>query len=774
MRIAGAARSYEFEGFRLDGAKRQLIGAGGTPIPLSSRAFDVLLFMVERPGEMLEKQALLDAVWPKTVVEENSLTQCIFTLRRALGDTASEHRFIVTVPGRGYQFIAPVKRAVPDDAAPATSLEKPADSEPRRTPLRRWTIGGVMVAALVLAGVLLYTHREGSQLADQDFANRPAAGEASIQSIAVMPFKDLSPLGDMEYFCDGMTEEVTTSLSRVASLQIVGRRSAYAFKGKDVDARSIGEKLKVDSILEGSVRKSGDRIRITAELVRTRDGFSLWSQTFDRKLDDVLDVQSAVAQKVVGALTSMTGARGAKPKLVPATKNAEAYNAYLRGIYFYGSGTNLSNAQQAFLSATERDPEFALAHAWLGRTQAQLARAGIGDTEKERKRSDESLQRALELDPRLGDLWWVRAWPTNLDTMSLAMRANIFERALAHDRSDPQPMLNLALVYVLMGRRPEVLARVQEAYQIDPLWPNTLVVNAEVNYGFGDRTQVDRLLTELESVAPGDPRAANFRSFMAFSEGRALDWDRFKARAIAIAPLNLPQHCTLSREYGHLGLLDAALYHASKCHDLNPAGAASDYSVAHIQLFAGNIDAARQVAQHAVAESPNNFFSTLAQAEVQYFAGNCNVALDLIQLARPAFRQPAGSLDLVTNRYDVPILVWCLRQSGNGARFREVVQDFETTFSINPGQEDGLKARVAAAAGDRDALVKHLLTVDRTPSMDFTFVRHEPMIQPYLKDPEILRLLESIEARHAEWRRIIPKSSMRVPIPAAATQKTGN
>jgi hypothetical protein len=167
-----------------------------------------------------------------------------------------------------------------------------------------------------------------------------------------------------------------------------------------------------------------------------------------------------------------------------------------------------------------------------------------------------------------------------------------------------------------------------------------------------------------------------------------------------------------------------------------------------------------------MAERPDDYLAQLAQAELQYFTGDCAGAVHSTELARPAFRQPAASLDLFTDRDNVPVLIWCLRQQGNLARARELARVFELQNGvILRGAFDGSRARVAAGVGDRDALVAHLKAVDDSHSMGFTFARHEPMIQPYLADPEVKRLLDSIDARRAEWRRIIPMSSVRVAIP---------
>ena len=262
---------FDIGEFRVDGNQRRLFDRAGVPVPLSARAFDVLMFMVQRPGELLDKGSLMNAVWPDTVVEESNLTQCVFTLRRALGEKAGEHRYIVNVPGRGYQFVAPVTPSAraPDALETSTAGSPAAELAPVAVRIRftRFRIAVISAgcALLVLGGYLLLNRRA-------DHAADMAATDSKptrLRTVAVLPFDDLSPQKDMEYFADGIAEEIIGALSKVPGLQVSGRRSAFSFKGSNTDVRAAGEKLNVASILEGSVRKDGERLRITARLSRT-------------------------------------------------------------------------------------------------------------------------------------------------------------------------------------------------------------------------------------------------------------------------------------------------------------------------------------------------------------------------------------------------------------------------------------------------------------------------------------------------------------------------
>jgi TolB-like protein/DNA-binding winged helix-turn-helix (wHTH) protein/Tfp pilus assembly protein PilF len=769
MRIAGAARNYEFEGFRLDVAKRQLLGTNGAPVSLASRAFDVLLFMVERPGEMLEKQALIDAVWPRTVVEENNLTQCIFALRRALGDTASEHRFIATVPGRGYQFVAAVSPLDNGDASREATAAPPAAgatvSRQTRVPWP-WAAAAALLVAAIAAWMLWPRADELAAPAAQ------AASGPAPRTIAVLPFADLSPARDMEYFADGIAEELMYSLAKAKDLRVVGRRSAFAFKGKSEDARTIGEKLSVENILEGSVRKSGERVRISAQLVRTRDGFTLWSDSYDRKLDDVLDIQGTIARQVASALSTIVAKPGSGKMggEEVGTGNAAAYSAYLRGRFLLRKGTDAAmfGARDEFRKAVELDPQFALAHARLAQTYAVISRRALADIAENRSLSSATLERALELDPTIADQVWIRTWYGNLETMPFALRMANFERAMAAEPDDVSIMSPLAFNYLRVGRRAEALELYARARKIEPLFPNTIYNDAVSTYVFrGDRQSALSLLEQIESLEPNDPRPADLRAKIALAEGRALDWDHWTARSIEVAPQSVATHGYLSVDYAHLGMLDAALYHSNVTVELSPEVAAGDYNLAHAYLFTGAIDAARPIVRRALAKHPEDYLAQLARSELEYFSGDCARAIQSTEQARPAYAQPRGAIDLLTDPDNAPILAWCLRQQGNTARVDELYEVFKIQFAppTAPGYYDGIMARMAAAVGDRNALEAHLRVLADSGSMRFAFVRHEPMIQEYLADATIVKLLDQLEVRRAEMRKTLPRTSMKIAIP---------
>ena len=754
------AQTFVFEGFHLDVARRKLTGPDG-PVEVPSRAFDVLLYMVAHAGELLDKPSILKAVWPTTVVEEGNLSQCIFALRRALGDTASEPRFIATVTGRGYQFVAQVREVSPVVGSAETATTR------SRKPLYAG-------AGLALAVGLLVAFRfwPATPARPPELAAAPAEA-----SIAVLPFVDLSPAKDMEYFADGLAEELMNSLSKVSGLRIIGRRSSFAFKGTKDDAKSIGEKLHVATILDGTVRKDGDRIRIKVHLNRTRDGVILWSEIYERHLDDVLDIQGSIAREVAATLAPAVRDSQGSGRLgsldAPLTHDAEAYRAYLRGVYLLTRSYDIDPepARIELLHAVERDPQFAKAYAMLARTYQKSAEIGIGDVTQQKSLASQALDKALKLDPAIGDLWWVKLTFFAQEDASFAHQAIQLERAVAANPTDVELMLWLAHTYLVLGRRDEALQIFERAYAADPLSPTAIWNYAWYGYVFrGDRQRLLELTDEMERLMPRDPKPSWTRSNLAFAEGRALDWDRYVARVIEVNPADYQNHAWLALDYGTAGAFDAALYHARLCSRLAPDSAICAYSLARTEMISGDLAAARKTVLEALTRDPQNPQILLAQGELQYYSGDCAGTLRSIAKARPGYDQKEAALNLFHYNDDVAMFTWCLRQRGQTERVAEMSRVF--TLQDGPPTTAGtfvsLRASMAAATGNRDALITQLTSLANIPSPDLAFTKHEPMIQPWLKDREVVALLDRIEARRAEFRRILPKASTHVPVPGVS------
>ncbi len=406
---------YAFGDFRLDAARRLLLGQDGTPLPLTPKAFETLLYLVERVGAVLSKDELMRAIWPDTAVEENNLNQNISTLRRALGESRGERRYIVTVPGRGYRFVAEVRA-----------------------------------------------------LAD---TGRRAAAEGT--SIAVLPFVNMSAEQDNEYFCDGLAEELINALSKLEQLHVVARTSAFAFKGRESDVREIGRKLNVSTVVEGSVRKSGNRLRITVQLINAADGYHLWSERYDRELEmkDIFDVQDEITLAVVDALKVKLPGKERAAALKHHTNNPEAYLLYLKGLYYRWKTApeEFRKCRDYYQRAVEVDPSFALGYFGLDSYYGYGAAWGILSPDEGWPQAEAAIAKTLALDDTLPEVHLARAAHKLVYHREWGEAARGIERiARQHPKYDE--IHHLYSFYLLtVGRFEEAIAESRRALECDPL-----------------------------------------------------------------------------------------------------------------------------------------------------------------------------------------------------------------------------------------------------------------------------------------------------------------
>jgi adenylate cyclase len=439
MTEPGARIFYEFSGFRLDLQQRLLTAsADGRPIPLPPKAFETLLYFVERRGELLEKATVMKAIWPNIIVEENSLNQNISVIRRALGENPGEHRFIVTEPGRGYRFVAPVSTV-------AAALQP-----------------NLNVPRLVVE------------------VDASPADATSVKSVAVMPFACFTGDPEKEYFGDGMAEEIIHLLSRVPGLKVPARTSSFAYKGRNTDVRQIARDLDVATVLEGSVRGAGDRIRVTAQLVDGRSGFHLWSHSFDRKFDDIFALQDELAGEILQALQVNLGGKpptGVLPE--PPTPNVEAYRLYVQGraLVQRGGPDSTQAGIRLLEKATAHDPKFARSYAELAFAQSILVSIGVATSDllSDRQRN---AQRALALDPEISEAHAVLGGVSMSRARWLDAEQH-FRRALSLNPADP-----LVHIYYGSGLLPATgrvraaLRASKEAYRLAPAMPTAAMITA--------------------------------------------------------------------------------------------------------------------------------------------------------------------------------------------------------------------------------------------------------------------------------------------------------
>jgi TolB-like protein/DNA-binding winged helix-turn-helix (wHTH) protein/tetratricopeptide (TPR) repeat protein len=457
-------RVYAFGDFTLDLTSGRLL-KGTQEIRLRPKAFDLLRCFVENGGRLLGKDELIAAVWSGTAVTDDALIKRIKDLREALGD-GDRQRYIQTVPRRGYIFTAEVRE---------TSAELPA---PRRLPALppRRRAGWAVLAAAALAAVLV------AVIAPRQRTAVTAPGP--VRSIAVLPLRNLTNDPANDYFSEGLTESLTGALSAVETLSVVPRSAAVRRARAGMDPRSIGRQLGVAAVLEGSVRKSADSVRVAVRLVGVGDGRVLWTHdTQERAIGDLFALQDEIARSVVGELVGSLE----NPGEVVAPRHAasvEAYEAYLKGRYVWNKRTaeSLRQAVVYFEEAIRRDPAYAPAYVGLADTYLVLKSLTLVTPAEARARVERALERALDIDDGLGPAHTSLAWLRFSYDWNWAGAEQAFLRALQLQPNDATTHQWYGEYLAAMGRFDESLAQLRRALQIDPPSPiiNTMAAQTLV------------------------------------------------------------------------------------------------------------------------------------------------------------------------------------------------------------------------------------------------------------------------------------------------------
>lgn len=451
---------YAFGPFHLDPVARLLL-RDGARVSLTPRLFDTLLYLVENAGRVVEHEELLRVVWGGRVVDDANIKQTIFSLRKVLQAGNGPDRLIVTAPSRGYQFAAAIQRqALPP--ASARQAARPGRIFPR-----------LAVAGLAASAVILFAWRAVSpRPTAPPFAPPP-------HSVAVLAFTNLSADPLQTYFSDGIADELTSTLGRIADLRVAGRTSAFSFRNQPATIRDIGRQLNVASVLEGSVRRSGSQVRITADLVDAATGFTLWTHAYDAPQGDILQVQGEVAVAVAGALrVTLLGSDA--PKLIAGgTANPAAFDAYLHGVEAAETAASLASLRAAlpgFDRAIALDPAFAMARVSRSHALLVLANSGsfpdVSSTQTTLAEVLAEARRAIALAPNLGEAHGVLG-AALMSVQDFAGADREFTLAHALAPGNPQLTMDFALAQIQFGRVAAGLDAAQSASRQDPLTPGT-------------------------------------------------------------------------------------------------------------------------------------------------------------------------------------------------------------------------------------------------------------------------------------------------------------
>src|SRR6201988_3959143 len=481
LRRMSVVRFGTYEVFLQSGEVRK----AGLRIRVQQQPMKLLEILLERPGEIVTREELRSRVWDESFGDfDQAVNIAIAKLRSALGDSAENPRFIETLPKRGYRFIADV--SVVDADAPLKEPESSPGDLPATEPVHKVQGAGLTIAPKrqmwptrrVIAALALLLCL--SILSVWLFHSRGRA-PPGIRSLAVLPLDNLSADTSQNYFADGMTDELITDLAQISALRVISRTSVMVYKGARKPLPQIARELNVDAVVEGTVLRSGDQVRITAQLIDASTDKHLWSQSYEGDLRDTLALQNSVARAIADQIRiNLTPQEQAALKSVKVV-NPEAYEDYLKGRYFWNKGTadSLKVAQSFFNQAIEEDPKYARAYSGLADTYALLGDwqyAVMPPTEAFPK-AKTAVLKALELDSTLGEAHNSLAFILDGFDWDFDSAGKEFQRAIELNPGYATAHHWYAWHLSLLGRYDEAIAEMRKAESLDPL---SLIINADL------------------------------------------------------------------------------------------------------------------------------------------------------------------------------------------------------------------------------------------------------------------------------------------------------
>jgi TolB-like protein/DNA-binding winged helix-turn-helix (wHTH) protein/Tfp pilus assembly protein PilF len=571
----------------------------GLRVRLQEQPFQVLAMLLEKPGELVTREELRNKLWSHTVVDfDHGVNKAINKIREALGDSAENPRFVETVARRGYRFIAdvtPIDTPSQRQPGPATErLVPPADSRrveladlgvPAKQPYRphAWTGVGLGLA-LVLAVAL------------SSFLYSQSQSSSKIRSLAVLPLENLSGDASQDYFTDGMTDALITDLGQISALRVISRTSAMAYKRVHKPLSEIARELNVEAVVEGTVLRSGERVRITAQLIQVPTEKHLWAQSYEGDLQDTLALQNsvarAIAEQIQVTLKPQEEAALEKSKKV----NPEAYEAYLKGRYFWNkrSGESLKKAIDYFEHAIDTDPYYAKAYSGLADSYALLGdwEYGILSPQEAFPKAKAAASKALALDDNLSEAHTSLAFILDLYDWGWASAEKEYKRAVALNPGYATAHHWYAWHLIVMGRNGEGIAELKKAESLDPL---SLIISADLADALCIAHRYDESVQQSEKTIEMDPHfaVAHYQLGQALQQKHRHDEAiREFRRALELSGRNTTFESNLANAYAVSGRKEEAMKIVKELESQQSQSSATDASIALIYVGLGDNDQA--------------------------------------------------------------------------------------------------------------------------------------------------------------------------------------
>jgi TolB-like protein/DNA-binding winged helix-turn-helix (wHTH) protein/Tfp pilus assembly protein PilF len=557
----------------------------GLRLKLQEQPFQVLAMLLEKPGELVNREELQSRLWPRTIVDfDHGLNKAINKIRDVLGDSAENPRFIETVARRGYRFLADVEAInAPTPQSEATSdagngASAPADVWKKLRHSRAWRLVGFGLVLLFAAVVLWIVY--------------PWNASSKIRSLAVLPLENLSGDPSQDYFAEGMTDELITDLGQISTLRVISRSSVMTYKSVRKPLAEIARELDVQAVVEGSVLRSGERVRITAQLIEVPPDRHIWAHSYEGDLRDTLTLQNTVARTIAEQIQAVLNKQEKAALEKSRVVKPEAYEAYLKGRYFWNkrTGDGLKKAIEYFTVAIEKDPNYAEAYAGLADSYALSGdwEYGILSPHDASLEAKAAATKALDLDDSLGEAHTSRAFALDLYDWDWSAAEMEYRRAIALNPGYATAHHWYAWHLMVIGRTDEGILELRKAESLDPL---SLIIRADLADALCIAHRYSESVQQSERTLEMDPNFAigHYELGQAFVQKQMYNEAIAEfQRAIELAGDNAAFDSNLAYVYAVSGRRDDALKMAQDLETRASASSAADSNIALI--YVGLVD----------------------------------------------------------------------------------------------------------------------------------------------------------------------------------------
>jgi TolB-like protein/DNA-binding winged helix-turn-helix (wHTH) protein/Flp pilus assembly protein TadD len=548
----------------------------GRRIRLQEQPFQLLAMLLEKPGEVVTREELRARLWPRTIIDfDHGLNKAISKVREALGDSSGNPRFVETVARRGYRFLAEVavvrdrqERALVDDPTevriptlPSSPTSAPRqEGRPRALARRLLGFGLALVLAISLAWALY-----------------PRSHSApAIRSLAVLPLENLSGDASQDYFADGMTDELITHLAQINAVRVISRASVMTYKSARKPLAEIARELNVEAVVEGSVLRSGDRVRIDAQLIQVPAERQIWAMSYDENIRDTLALQSKVTRDIAGQIQATLNRSEQATLQRSKTVNPEAYEAYLKGRYFWNkrTGDGLRSAIAYFSRAVEADPSYAEAYAGLADSYAVAGdwKYGVLSPQVAFPKATAAATKALALDDSLGEAHASLAFAFDLYGWDWEAAETEYKQAITLNPGYATAHQWYSWHLLMMGRNSDGMVELKKAQSLDPL---SLIISADIADALSVAHLFDEAVPQSQKILEMDP---------SFAIG----------------------HYELGQAFGQKHMLDEAIAEFQRAIELSGHSGAFDSNLGYVYAVAGRREEATQIIKDLEARDEQN------------------------------------------------------------------------------------------------------------------------------------------------------------------------